>query len=122
MKSTADVTQDTLTDCLTIHPLQPNLSPLARIDNNNLNSSSGASHESYSGMSKPWPFCIKMFDMKTRPLSKSLCNYVHIIGLSIRFRLWWTVLKCLSSLFLSCFAGTRLLQQSSPGSAALLTR
>ncbi|XP_076614423.1 zinc finger protein GLIS3 isoform X2 [Chaetodon auriga] len=47
MKSTADVTQDTLTDCLTIHPLQPSLSPLARIDNN-LNSSPGASHESYA--------------------------------------------------------------------------
>ncbi|KAA8584590.1 hypothetical protein FQN60_008375, partial [Etheostoma spectabile] len=43
MKSTADVTQDTLTDCLTIHPLQPSLSPLTRID-----SSPGASHESYS--------------------------------------------------------------------------
>ncbi|XP_069028540.1 zinc finger protein GLIS3 [Embiotoca jacksoni] len=47
MKSTADVTQDTLTDCLTIHPLQPSLSPLARRDNN-LNPSPGASHESYS--------------------------------------------------------------------------
>uniref|UniRef100_A0A3P8T002 Transcription factor IIIA n=1 Tax=Amphiprion percula TaxID=161767 RepID=A0A3P8T002_AMPPE len=47
MKSTADVTQDTLTDCLTIHPLQPSLSPLARLDNN-LNTSPGASHESYS--------------------------------------------------------------------------
>ncbi|KAM3600120.1 uncharacterized protein V6R79_018094 [Siganus canaliculatus] len=47
IKFTADVTQDTLTDCLTIHPLQPSLSPLARIDNN-LNSSPGASHESYS--------------------------------------------------------------------------
>uniref|UniRef100_A0A3B4XE98 GLIS family zinc finger 3 n=1 Tax=Seriola lalandi dorsalis TaxID=1841481 RepID=A0A3B4XE98_SERLL len=47
MKSTADVTQDTLTDCLTIHPLQPSLSPLARIDNN-LNPSPGASYESYS--------------------------------------------------------------------------
>lgn len=48
MKSTADGTQDKLTDCLTIHPLQPSLSPLARIDSN-LNSSPGASHESYSG-------------------------------------------------------------------------
>ncbi|XP_059214213.1 zinc finger protein GLIS3 [Centropristis striata] len=43
MKSAADMTQDTLTDCLTIHPLQPSLSPLAQID-----SSPGASHESYS--------------------------------------------------------------------------
>ncbi|XP_034752745.1 zinc finger protein GLIS3 isoform X5 [Etheostoma cragini] len=43
MKSTADVTQDSLTDCLNIHPLQPSLSPLTRID-----SSPGASHESYS--------------------------------------------------------------------------
>ncbi|XP_070706612.1 zinc finger protein GLIS3 isoform X2 [Pempheris klunzingeri] len=47
MKSTAGVTKDTLTECLTIHPLQPSLSPLARIDNN-LNSSPCASHESYS--------------------------------------------------------------------------
>ncbi|XP_026212289.1 zinc finger protein GLIS3 isoform X2 [Anabas testudineus] len=47
MKSTADVTQDTLTDCLTIHPLQSSLSPMARIDNN-MNPSPGASHESYS--------------------------------------------------------------------------
>uniref|UniRef100_A0A3Q1ETN7 Transcription factor IIIA n=1 Tax=Acanthochromis polyacanthus TaxID=80966 RepID=A0A3Q1ETN7_9TELE len=47
MKSTADGTQDTLTDCLTIHPLQPSLSPLARLDNN-LNTSPGASHDSYS--------------------------------------------------------------------------
>ncbi|XP_040013601.1 zinc finger protein GLIS3 isoform X2 [Xiphias gladius] len=47
IKSTADVTQDTLTDCLTIHPLQPSLSPLARIDND-LNPSPGASYESYS--------------------------------------------------------------------------
>ncbi|XP_034403208.1 zinc finger protein GLIS3 [Cyclopterus lumpus] len=42
MKSTAD---DALTDCLTIHPLQPSLSPLARID---LNSPPCASHEIYS--------------------------------------------------------------------------
>ncbi|KAK2819164.1 hypothetical protein Q5P01_024725 [Channa striata] len=34
MKSSADVTKDTLTDCLTIQPLQPSVSPLARIDNN----------------------------------------------------------------------------------------
>ncbi|XP_026153480.1 zinc finger protein GLIS3 isoform X3 [Mastacembelus armatus] len=34
MKSTTEVTQDPLTDCLTIHPLQPSLSPLARVDNN----------------------------------------------------------------------------------------
>ncbi|XP_035762921.1 zinc finger protein GLIS3 [Neolamprologus brichardi] len=47
IKSTADVTQDTLTDCLTIHPLQPSLSPLAKPDNN-LSLSPGASHESYS--------------------------------------------------------------------------
>ncbi|KAM9734579.1 zinc finger protein GLIS3 isoform 2-T2 [Menidia menidia] len=47
MKSSADATQDTLTDCLTIHPLHPNLTPLARLDNN-LNLSPGASHESYS--------------------------------------------------------------------------
>ncbi|XP_041667460.1 zinc finger protein GLIS3 isoform X2 [Cheilinus undulatus] len=47
IKSTADVIQDTLTDCLTIHPLQPSLSPLAAIDNN-LNSPPGASHESFS--------------------------------------------------------------------------
>lgn len=31
-----------------------------------------------------------MFDKKTRYVSKSPCNHVHIIGLSIRFRLWWT--------------------------------
>uniref|UniRef100_A0A672HF66 GLIS family zinc finger 3 n=1 Tax=Salarias fasciatus TaxID=181472 RepID=A0A672HF66_SALFA len=47
MKSTSEVTQDTLTDCLTIHPLQPSLSPLARLDGN-LNRSPGASHDSYS--------------------------------------------------------------------------
>ncbi|XP_045922154.1 zinc finger protein GLIS3 isoform X3 [Micropterus dolomieu] len=46
MKSTAGVTQDTLTDCLTIHPLQLSLSPLARKDNNLKNPC--ASHESYS--------------------------------------------------------------------------
>ncbi|KAM9307108.1 zinc finger protein GLIS3 [Pholidichthys leucotaenia] len=40
MKSTADMTQDTLTDCLTIHPLQPRLSPL--------NPSAGTCNESYS--------------------------------------------------------------------------
>ncbi|KAJ4926095.1 hypothetical protein JOQ06_008278 [Pogonophryne albipinna] len=32
MKSTADGAQDSLIDCLTIHPLQPSLSPLASID------------------------------------------------------------------------------------------
>ncbi|XP_041825378.1 zinc finger protein GLIS3 isoform X2 [Melanotaenia boesemani] len=47
MKSSADATQDTLTDCLTIHPLHLNPSPLARLDNN-LNLSPCASHESYS--------------------------------------------------------------------------
>ncbi|XP_058472585.1 zinc finger protein GLIS3 isoform X1 [Solea solea] len=47
MRSTMDVTQDTLTDCLTIHPLQSSLSPLARIDNN-LNLASDASYESYT--------------------------------------------------------------------------
>ncbi|XP_047425058.1 zinc finger protein GLIS3 isoform X2 [Mugil cephalus] len=47
IKSAADVTQETLTDCLTIHPLQPSLSPLARLDNN-LIPSPGASHDSYS--------------------------------------------------------------------------
>ncbi|KAK9532399.1 hypothetical protein VZT92_009781 [Zoarces viviparus] len=50
MKSTADVTQDTLTDCLTIHPLQQSLSPLARI---HLNSPPCASHESYPGLAAP---------------------------------------------------------------------
>ncbi|XP_077943933.1 zinc finger protein GLIS3 isoform X1 [Gasterosteus aculeatus] len=44
MKRTADVTQDTLTDCLTIHPLQPSLSPLVRIHSN---SPPSASHESF---------------------------------------------------------------------------
>ncbi|KAL6096893.1 glis3 [Pungitius sinensis] len=44
MKRTADVTQDTLTDCLTIQPLQPSLSPLVRIQ---LNSPPSASHESF---------------------------------------------------------------------------
>uniref|UniRef100_UPI0037E6FF71 zinc finger protein GLIS3 n=1 Tax=Semicossyphus pulcher TaxID=241346 RepID=UPI0037E6FF71 len=47
MKSSAGVTQDTLSDCLTIHALQPSLSPPARIDNS-MNSSPGASHESFS--------------------------------------------------------------------------
>ncbi|XP_035524450.1 zinc finger protein GLIS3 isoform X2 [Morone saxatilis] len=47
LKSTDGVSQDTLTDCLTIHPLQPCLSPLARIDDN-LNSSPCTSHDSYS--------------------------------------------------------------------------
>ncbi|AWP15283.1 putative zinc finger protein GLIS3 [Scophthalmus maximus] len=47
MKSIGEVTQDTLTDCLTIHTLQPSLSPLARIDKN-LNQSPGASYDSYS--------------------------------------------------------------------------
>ncbi|XP_076019680.1 zinc finger protein GLIS3 [Genypterus blacodes] len=47
MKSCVDLTLDTLTDCLTIHPLQPTLSPLARTDTN-LNPSPGTSHESYS--------------------------------------------------------------------------
>lgn len=60
MKSTTDVTQDTLTDCLTIHPLQPSLSPLAGIDNN-LNPSPGASYESYSGMSVVWLFALICF-------------------------------------------------------------
>lgn len=65
---------------------------------------------------------IEMFDPKIRYLSISPCNHVHIIGLSVRFRLWWTALKCLSSLFLSCSTGTRLLQQSSPGSVVLPRR
>ncbi|XP_010785502.1 zinc finger protein GLIS3 isoform X2 [Notothenia coriiceps] len=43
MKSTADGAQDSLIDCLTIHPLQPSLSPLASID-----SSPGVPLESYS--------------------------------------------------------------------------
>nr|XP_046231571.1 zinc finger protein GLIS3 isoform X4 [Scatophagus argus] len=90
MKSTTGVTQDSLTDCLTIHPLQQSLSPLARIDST-LNSSPGASYESYS-------------------------------GLSIRYMLWWTSLKCLSSLFLSCPTGTRLLQRSSPGSVVFFRK
>nr|XP_019937404.1 PREDICTED: zinc finger protein GLIS3-like isoform X1 [Paralichthys olivaceus] len=46
MRSSAGVTQDPLTDCLTIHALQPSLSPLARTDN--LNPSPGASYDSYS--------------------------------------------------------------------------
>ncbi|KAK5852071.1 hypothetical protein PBY51_023575 [Eleginops maclovinus] len=43
MKSTTDGAQDSLVDCLTIHPLQPSLSPLAGID-----SSPGVPCESYS--------------------------------------------------------------------------
>ncbi|XP_037120895.1 zinc finger protein GLIS3 isoform X1 [Syngnathus acus] len=46
MKSTADVTQESLTDCLTIHHLHPSLSPPARRDNSI--ASSTASQESYS--------------------------------------------------------------------------
>ncbi|KAM8827441.1 zinc finger protein GLIS3 [Spinachia spinachia] len=44
MKRAADVTHDTLTDCLTIHPLQPSPSPLVRIQ---LNSPPSASHGSF---------------------------------------------------------------------------
>ncbi|CAM9242970.1 unnamed protein product, partial [Lampetra planeri] len=44
MKPTADMTEDSLTDCLTIHPLQSSLSPLARTDNTLKRS---ASHEPY---------------------------------------------------------------------------
>ncbi|KAM4719243.1 zinc finger protein GLIS3 [Anableps anableps] len=46
MKSSSDAAQDTLTDCLTIHPLHPNISPTARLDNS-LNPVLGASYESY---------------------------------------------------------------------------
>lgn len=52
-------TQDALTDCLTISPLQTSLSPLARAENNP-NPSPGTSHESLFGM-----FClfsIRSFD------------------------------------------------------------
>ncbi|XP_061733239.1 zinc finger protein GLIS3 [Nerophis ophidion] len=47
MKSTQDVTQDLLTDCLTVHHLHPSLSPP-----NNLIASSRASREPYSCMKK----------------------------------------------------------------------
>ncbi|MED6272911.1 hypothetical protein CHARACLAT_001467 [Characodon lateralis] len=59
MKSSADATQDTLTDCLTIHPLHPNISPPARLDNS-LNPALGATQgqESYS------PQLAQMFSMK----------------------------------------------------------
>ncbi|XP_061555470.1 zinc finger protein GLIS3 isoform X1 [Phycodurus eques] len=46
MKSTADVTQEPLTDCLTIHHLRPSISPPARRDNSI--ASSTASREPYS--------------------------------------------------------------------------
>ncbi len=123
MKSTVVVTQDTLTDCLTIHPLQQSLSPLARIDSS-LNSSPGVSHESYSGMFKLRLFALKCLTLRLDYFNKSLppCNYVHIIGLSFRYRLCWTALKCLSSLFHRCSTGTRVLQQSPPGPVVLLTR
>uniref|UniRef100_UPI003AB03423 zinc finger protein GLIS3 n=1 Tax=Centroberyx gerrardi TaxID=166262 RepID=UPI003AB03423 len=49
LKSSVDVTQEALTDCLTIHPLQPSLSPLARIDNS-LDPSPSTSHEPYSAV------------------------------------------------------------------------
>ncbi|KAM3874276.1 zinc finger protein GLIS3 [Diretmus argenteus] len=42
LKSSVDVTQEALTTCLTIHPLQPSLSPLVP--------SPGASHEPYSAV------------------------------------------------------------------------
>ncbi|XP_029301387.1 zinc finger protein GLIS3 [Cottoperca gobio] len=45
LKSTSGGAQEMLTDCLTIHTLQPSLSPLGRMD---LSSSPGVSHESYS--------------------------------------------------------------------------
>ncbi|MEQ2310114.1 hypothetical protein AMECASPLE_005596, partial [Ameca splendens] len=59
MKSSADATQDTLTDCLSIHPLHPNISPPARLDNS-LNPALGATQgqESYS------PQLAQMFSMK----------------------------------------------------------
>ncbi|XP_068609268.1 zinc finger protein GLIS3 [Brachionichthys hirsutus] len=43
VRSTAGLTQDSLTDCLTIYPLQPSLSPI-----DNLNSWPAASNDSYS--------------------------------------------------------------------------
>lgn len=60
MKSMAGTTEDTLTDCLTIHPLQQSLSPLAKTDSN-VNCSPGASHDSHSSMSQPWRFTFKCF-------------------------------------------------------------
>nr|XP_057907688.1 zinc finger protein GLIS3 [Doryrhamphus excisus] len=48
MKSTVDVTQHPLTDCLTIHHLHPSLSPP-----DNLTASSGATREPYSSSKQP---------------------------------------------------------------------
>lgn len=64
---------------------------------------------------------IKILDMEIRDLS-ILSIYPLQPCAHIRFRLWWTALKCLSSLFLSCSTGTRLLQQFSPGPVVLLKR
>uniref|UniRef100_A0A667YXR2 GLIS family zinc finger 3 n=1 Tax=Myripristis murdjan TaxID=586833 RepID=A0A667YXR2_9TELE len=68
LKSSADVTQEALVDCLTIHPLKPSLSPLARTDNS-LVLSPGTSHEPYSGRNVSTQTLGFMFDMKTSQIT-----------------------------------------------------
>lgn len=68
LKSTTDVTQDSLTDCLTIHPLQPSsFSPPSKVDSA-LNSSPAATFDSFSGavgLSAGF-FCVRHIGVKFR--------------------------------------------------------
>ncbi|XP_028318888.1 zinc finger protein GLIS3 isoform X2 [Gouania willdenowi] len=57
MKSAAEFNQDALTDCLTIHPLQPSLSP--QTIENNVNHPCHASYESYPGVPQEPQSCTK---------------------------------------------------------------
>lgn len=63
-------TQDALTDCLTISPLQTSLSPLARAENNP-DPSPGTSHESLSGVFGTFClFSIRSLDLEEQMLER----------------------------------------------------
>ncbi|XP_051907454.1 zinc finger protein GLIS3 isoform X2 [Hippocampus zosterae] len=86
MKSTSDVTQESLTDCLTIHHLHHSLSPPARRDN-----LIASSREPFSSMEKT-------------PLSFFFCfpphiqgRYLHTMNYPLDLHCRWLHSKCISS-------------------------
>ncbi|XP_062334608.1 zinc finger protein GLIS3, partial [Osmerus eperlanus] len=76
LRCSVEVTQEALKDCLTIHPLQPCLSPLGMIDSK-LDQSPGPSHDLYTGILSSQPGHAVSLSTPAVPHNHNTSNNFH---------------------------------------------
>uniref|UniRef100_A0A8K9UPX9 GLIS family zinc finger 3 n=1 Tax=Oncorhynchus mykiss TaxID=8022 RepID=A0A8K9UPX9_ONCMY len=118
LRLSVDMSQEALTDCLTIQPLKPSLSPLDMIDRR-LGQSPSPSIDHYTGTHHPDALTVPLFRV-----SLVQCIYISILlSVFYRFAVQWPVKPLCISIHpcpSSCSTGPTLLKQLTPGSAGQL--